>query len=131
MEAMLPEDLREQWTARQEKLDGVRRYAEQMPTVEHDPRVDDITAERRRQFVEQAKAAGVPADARDTILRLAAGGVANREVARVLEMSPATAHRYLSALGAEGVIEMRGRGRAAAWHTVTDGTRDDADDDAE
>jgi hypothetical protein len=132
VEACMPEDLREQWAARQEKLDGVRRYVENMPTVEHDPRVDDAVAERQRQYVEQAKAAGVPTDARDAILRLAAaGGVANRAVAAALEVSPATAHRYLSALGAEGVIEMRGRGRAAAWHTVADGTRDEPDDDAE
>jgi hypothetical protein len=133
LEAMLPEDLREQWQRRSEKLDEVRRYVESMPTVEHDPRVDDIVAERQRQFVEQAKAAGVPAAARERILALATApsGVANRIVAKTLDVSAATAHRYLSALGAEGLIEMRGKGRGSAWHAVTDSPDADEDLDAE
>jgi hypothetical protein len=133
VEACMPEDLREQWAARNAKLNEVRRYAEQMPTVEHDPRVEEIVAERQRQFVEQAKAAGVPAVARERILALATApsGVANRIVAKTLDVSAATAHRYLSALGAEGLIEMRGRGRGAAWHAVTDSPDADEDLDAE
>src|SRR5258708_34129157 len=100
-----------------------------MPTVEHDPRVDDIVVERQRQFVEQAKAAGVPAAARERILALATApsGVANRIIAKTLDVSPATAHRYLAALGAEGLIEMRGKGRGAAWHVVTDSLGEDED----
>ena len=131
LEAMLPEELREQWQATAEKIDDAKRYAAEFKPVEHDPRVDEAARIRREQWAEQAKAAGVPADARETILRLAAGGAANREIARALEVSPAQAHRYLSALGAEGAIEMRGKGRATRWHTVTDSAREDPDDDAE
>jgi hypothetical protein len=127
VEASMPEDLREQWQKRNAKLDEVRKYVENMPTVEHDPRVEDIVRERQRQFVEQAKAAGVPAAARERILALATApsGVANRIVAKTLDVSAATAHRYLAALGAEGLIEMRGKGRAAAWHVVADGEQSD------
>jgi hypothetical protein len=123
VEACMPEDLREQWTARQEKLDEVRKYAEQMPTVEHDPRVDEIVAERQRQYAEQAKAAGVPADARKKILELAAGvdGAKNQALVDALKVGRVTVFRYLTALGAEGVIEKRGRGPATAWHLVTGG----------
>jgi hypothetical protein len=119
VEACLPEDLREQWAARNAKLDEIRLCVEQTPTVEHDPRVDDIAR------------TSVPTGAREVILRLAADGAANRVVVKMLGVSPATAHRYLSALGEDGVVEMRGRGRAAVWQAVADGANLDANDDAE
>jgi hypothetical protein len=126
VEACMPEDLREQWAARQAKLDRVREYVENMPTVEHDPRVEGIIAERQRQFAEQAKAAGVPAAARKTILEMAGrpDGVKNREIVEALKCGNSTAHRYLVALAAEGAVEMRGRGRGARWHTTAEGVRD-------
>jgi hypothetical protein len=123
VEASMPEDLREQWQKRNAKLDEVRKYVENMPTVEHDPRVEDIVRERQRQFVEQAKAAGVPADARAKILDLAGGadGAKNQALVDALKVSRVTVFRYLTALGAEGIVEKRGRGPATAWHLVTDG----------
>jgi hypothetical protein len=118
LEATLPDDLREQWEVQRAKLDEVRQYAADLKPIEDDLRVT---------------AAVVPAAARERILALATApsGVANRIVAKNLDVSPATAHRYLAALGAEGLIEMRGRGRAAAWHTVTHSSSDDVHDDAE
>jgi hypothetical protein len=121
VEACMPEDLREQWAARQAKLDEVRRYAENMPTVEHDPRTEEIVADRNRQFIEQAKAAGVPADVREVILQLATRleGVTSRELVAELKRGNSTVHRYMVALAADGVVEMRGKGRGARWHTIT------------
>lgn len=115
VEATLPDDLRQQW---QEKLDNVRRYAADLEPIEHDLR---------------ATAPAVPVAARERILALATApsGVANRIVAKLLDVSPATAHRYLAALGVEGVIEMRGRGRGAAWYAVTHSGSGDVNDDAE
>jgi anti-sigma regulatory factor (Ser/Thr protein kinase) len=43
------------------------------------------------------------------------GAVANRDVARALGVSPATAHRLLQALVLSGVLERRGKGRAARY----------------
>jgi hypothetical protein len=133
LEAMLPEELREQWQATAEKIDETKRYAAELKPVEEDLRVTEAARIRREQFAEQAKAAGVPAAARERILALATApsGVANRIVAKTLDVSAATAHRYLSALGAEGLIEMRGKGRGAAWHAVTDSPDADEDLDAE
>ena len=135
VEASMPEDLREQWAARHAKLDEIRKYAEQMPAVEHDPRTDDIIAERRRQFTEQAKTA-VPDDAREAILRLAAdGGVVNEDIQEALNKSPATVRRYLVALCLLGLIERRGRTKGARYYLVADTDADDAreesDDDGE
>jgi hypothetical protein len=135
VEASMPEDLREQWAARQAKLDGIRKYAEQMPTVEHDPRVEDIVAERRRQFTEQAKTA-VPDDAKEIILRLAAdGGVVNEDIQEALDKSPATVRRYLVALCLLGLIERRGRTKGARYYLVAgagaDDAREESDDDGE
>lgn len=72
-----------------------------------------------------------PLRGRQPIVDLASGpdGATNRAAREALGISPATAHRYLVALCADGVIEMRGAGRGARWHTIR--TRDDADDDAE
>jgi hypothetical protein len=53
-------------------------------------------------------------------------GATNRAAREALNVSPATAHRYLVALCADGVIEMRGAGRGARWHVVTN--THDADD---
>lgn len=133
LEAMLPDELREQWQATAATIDEAKRYAAELEPIEEDPRVAEAARIRREQFAEQAKAAGVPAGARERILALATApsGVANRVVAKTLDVSPATAHRYLSALGAEGLIEMRGKGRGAAWHAVTDGPDADEDLDAE
>lgn len=66
---------------------------------------------------------------RQAILDLASGsdGATNRAARQVLGVSPATAHRYLAALGVEGVIVMRGLGRAARWHAVTDDASNDAE----
>lgn len=122
LEAMLPEELREQWQATAERIDEAKRYAAELKPVEHDPRVDSIIAERRRQYAEDAKAAGVPADARKTVLELAAqpDGVKNKAIVEALNVKRVTAFRYLTALKEEGVIEMRGRGPATAWHLVAD-----------
>jgi hypothetical protein len=70
---------------------------------------------------------------RQAIIDLAARptGVTNRALVDALGMCRTTVFRYLSSLKEEGVIKQHGRGRAARWHTVTDCTRDDADDDAE
>jgi anti-sigma regulatory factor (Ser/Thr protein kinase) len=43
------------------------------------------------------------------------GEVANRNVAAALKVSPATSHRWLRALVAEGALERHGRGRAARY----------------
>lgn len=43
------------------------------------------------------------------------GEIQNREVVRALRVSPATAHRLLQALVIGGVLERRGRGRAARY----------------
>ena len=43
------------------------------------------------------------------------GEVQNRDVARALRVSPATAHRLLQALATGRVLERRGRGRAARY----------------
>jgi hypothetical protein len=69
---------------------------------------------------------------RQPIMDLASGprGATNMAAREALGVSPATAHRYLVALCADGVIEMRGAGRAARWHTVTDNPRDNINDDA-
>jgi hypothetical protein len=133
VEAVLPDELREQWQATAEKIDDVKRYSAEFKPVEHDPRVDDIIADRQRQFVEDAKAKGVPADARETILRLAAdaSGVKNKTLADALKVDRATVFRYLTALKAEGVVEMRGRSRATAWFLVTDSPDDAESDDAQ
>jgi hypothetical protein len=126
LEAMLPDDLRDQWQATAEKIDDAKRYAAELEPIEHDPRVDDIIAERRRQYEEQAKAAGVPTDVREVILRLAARpeGATSRELVAELNKGNSTVHRYMVALAAEGVVEMRGKGRGARWHTITDGSTD-------
>ena len=57
---------------------------------------------------------------RRAVLDLAAhpDGVTNRVIVKELGVSSATALRYLGALNAEGFIEMRGRGRATAWHAT-------------
>ncbi len=43
------------------------------------------------------------------------GEIANRDVVRSLRVSSATAHRLLSALVVAGVLELRGKGRAARY----------------
>ena len=43
------------------------------------------------------------------------GAVANREVARALGVSAATAHRFLRALAEAGVLELDGRGPASRY----------------
>src|SRR5262249_37807544 len=43
------------------------------------------------------------------------GAVQNRDVARALGVSPATAHRLLQALVTGGVLERHGQGRAARY----------------
>ena len=44
------------------------------------------------------------------------GEVQNRDVVRALGVSPATAHRLLQALVTGGILERRGKGRAARYH---------------
>jgi anti-sigma regulatory factor (Ser/Thr protein kinase) len=44
------------------------------------------------------------------------GDVQNRDVVRALGVSPATAHRLLQALATGGILERRGKGRAARYH---------------
>jgi DNA-binding transcriptional ArsR family regulator len=91
-----------------------------------------IAAEMQRSEYEPASRIWLaPATHRQTILRLAVGGVSNRMLVRQLGVSPATAHRYLAALGEEGAIEMRGRGRGATWRIVTNSSVTPAEVDAE
>jgi Mn-dependent DtxR family transcriptional regulator len=47
------------------------------------------------------------------------GQVQNRDVARALHVSPATAHRLLQALVVGGVLERHGKGRAAGYRLRT------------
>ena len=56
-------------------------------------------------------------DAAERIRRLAdrRGTIQNRDVARALRVSPATAHRLLQALATSGVLERVGAGRAASY----------------
>jgi anti-sigma regulatory factor (Ser/Thr protein kinase) len=44
------------------------------------------------------------------------GEVQNRDVVRALHVSPATAHRLLQALVTGGILQRRGKGRAARYH---------------
>src|SRR5436309_13771508 len=43
------------------------------------------------------------------------GEIQNRDVVRALHVSPATAHRVLQALVTGGILERRGKGRAARY----------------
>lgn len=77
------------------------------------PDAQPVKRKRRRK-------AGLTDDARETILRLAASsrGVKNATLAGALGVDRATTFRYLTTLKREGLVEMRGQSRAAAWHLI-------------
>lgn len=103
--------------------DAVERVVQALP---------EIAAEvQRDQRIR--KVWSTPPDHAIAVVNMAArpSGVTNRVLVSDLSVSPATAHRYLSTLGAEGLIEMRGRGRASAWYAVTDSPDAGVDLDAE
>lgn len=116
----------------------IRALPEIVAEMQRAQRVQAYRRARRATIVKARKIRAIwtppPAAAyRRAVLDLAArsNGVTNRVLVKELGVSPSTAHRYLGSLGAEGVIVMRGRGRASAWHAVTDRPNNAYDDDAE
>lgn len=131
IEASIPEDLRDEWRHRMETQADIRGYVAGLEPVEPgNPDYQRGKEMRAEQDAELAREAGLDPEVRARVMALLArhGQLTNKIMRDEAGMSKSGALRVLLVLKSEGVIESRGKGRAAAWYPVADDARADADD---